>query len=51
LTDLPDENKVPLAAPNVEHATNNGISHDITPSVLFPQVWVSKNIYLNQNSE
>lgn len=41
---LEDVNMEPLRLPNVEQATNIGITHDITPRVLFPKVCKSENI-------
>ena len=35
---LDDANMPLLTAPNVEHATNTGIIHRISPNILFPNV-------------
>lgn len=35
---LDDANIAPFNAPKVEHATKNGMIHDITPSNLSPKV-------------
>jgi len=39
LTDLADVNIPPLRLPNVDAATNRGIHHDITPSILSAKVY------------
>ena len=39
---LPVENIVPFVAPNVEHATEIGMSQAITPNTRCPQVCIEK---------
>lgn len=39
---LEEVSKIPFTAPNVESATNIGITHDMLPRVLFEKVWKNK---------